>query len=108
MQRLAQLPPSLLEAYRKRNDDSAQRLLRQGQDRRDPVSLRKLVDEMFCSRQSPAALDLLGSLAFERGQFGESLHWWNQMDTSGQAASGGQRQTDSGPRIPRRHRPGQP
>ena len=78
-ERLARLPASLLQAYRKRVDAPAKKLLQQGQTQRDPAPLRKLVDDMFCSSHGEEALDLLGDLAFERGQFAEAHHWWSLL-----------------------------
>ena len=36
------------------------------------IALRRLVDERFCSSVTDQALQLLGDLAFERGEFGEA------------------------------------
>ena len=78
------VPASLLRAYRTRVDGPARRLLREGQAERDPVPLRNLVDEYFCSRYGEEALDLLGDLAFERGQFAEARHWWSLLVQPGE------------------------
>jgi outer membrane protein assembly factor BamB len=80
-ERLATLPPSLLEEYRKRVDGLAANLLREGRMNHDPAPLRKIVDEMLCSRSGEQAADLLGDLAFERGEFAEAVHWWSQLAT---------------------------
>jgi outer membrane protein assembly factor BamB len=77
--RLAQLPAAGLAAYRQRVDAEAQRLLALGRKNRDPRPLRQLVDELFCSTSGAEALDLLGDLAFERGDFNEARHWWRML-----------------------------
>ena len=41
--------------------------------------LRKVVDEAFCSRPGEKAVNLLGDLAFERGDFAEAEHWWGLL-----------------------------
>src|SRR5205823_1132584 len=78
-QRLAALPRSALELYRQRVDGEAKALLAQGRQGRAPAPLRRLVDDLFCSRYTDQALDLLGDLVFERGQFDEARHWWSLL-----------------------------
>jgi outer membrane protein assembly factor BamB len=77
--RLASLPAAQIAAYRERVDSAARRLLALGRQGRDPAPLRRLVDEMFCSRLTGEALDLLGDLAFERGDFDEARAWWRRV-----------------------------
>src|SRR5947209_11807266 len=77
--RLATLPAVQLAAYRQRVDSGARRLLALGRQNRDPAPLRRLVDEMFCSRVTGPALDLLGHLAFEQGDFDEARAWWRRI-----------------------------
>ena len=78
-QRLASLPRSSLELYRQRVDAEARALFDQGRQNRSPAPLRRLVDELFCSSSGDSALDLLGDLTFERGQFDEARHWWSLL-----------------------------
>lgn len=78
-QRLASLPRSSLQLYRKRIDAEARALFEQGRQARSPALLRKLVDEMLCSTPGDQALDLLGDLAFEQGRFDEARHWWRLL-----------------------------
>lgn len=78
-QRLAALPRVSLETYRQRVDAEAKALLEQGRRERSPVPLRRLVDDLFCSSPGDRALDLLGDLAFEKGQFDEARHWWSLL-----------------------------
>ena len=77
--RIAALPPSILRRYRQNVDAHAQKLLEEGKNQRSPGPLRRLVDESFCSRFTDQALDLLGDLAFEKGDFEEALAWWRLL-----------------------------
>ena len=77
--RLAALPAEVLRPYRGRVDPQAKKWLEQGRADHDRRPLERVVDEAFCSRPAEAALDLLGDLAFERGQFHEALGWWRQL-----------------------------
>lgn len=74
--RLAALPAEILNRYRERIDASAAKWLAEGRARRDAQVLRRIVDEAFVSRSTDQALDLLGELAFERGDFDEAIYWW--------------------------------
>lgn len=78
-ERLASLPRTSLELYRQRIDAEAKAILEQGRQARSPLPLRRLVDDLFCSRYGDQALDLLGDLAFERGHFDEAGHWWRLL-----------------------------
>src|ERR1043165_5260076 len=71
-ERLALLPRSCLESYRQRVDVEAKALLEQGRRTRSAEPLRRLVNDLFCSRVADQALDLLGDLAFEQGRFCEA------------------------------------
>ena len=73
------LPRTALHWYRQRVDAEANALLEQGRRTRSASPLRRIVDELFCSSAGDQALDLLGDLAFERGQFDEARHWWSQL-----------------------------
>ena len=75
--RLASLPRASLIGYRQRVDAEAKALLEQGRQLRSSIPLRRIADELFCSSVGDQALDLLGDLAFERGQFDEARHWWS-------------------------------
>jgi outer membrane protein assembly factor BamB len=77
--RIAALPANELQRYRDRVDVQARRWLEQGFATRDAALLRKIVDEAFCSRPAEQALELLGDLAFERGQFSEAEGWWQLL-----------------------------
>ena len=69
---IAKLPPEAREIYQKRVDALAERRFRQGAKDRDPVSLRRVVDQAFCSNWGDDALELLGDLALQDGRFGEA------------------------------------
>src|SRR5262249_40012356 len=43
------------------------------------AALRRVVDEAFCSRFADRAIDLLGDLAFEKGNFAEARGWWRLL-----------------------------
>ncbi|MBI1914409.1 MAG: hypothetical protein HYS12_06670, partial [Planctomycetes bacterium] len=77
--RLARLPKDVLARYRVRIERQAQKWLEQGRREREAVVLRRVVDETFCSRAAETALDLLGDLAFEDGQFEKAESWWGQL-----------------------------
>jgi outer membrane protein assembly factor BamB/tetratricopeptide (TPR) repeat protein len=79
---IARMPPEVLKVYRGRVEAQASRWLEQGVKTRDVRLLRKVVDEAFCSRSAEKALDLLGDLAFERGQFDDALAWWRLLAPS--------------------------
>lgn len=76
-----QLPrhATLLSRYRARVDEQAKKWLEEGIAERDPIPLRRLVDRAFCSRHGDRALDLLGDLAFERGDLAEAEQWWRLL-----------------------------
>ncbi len=76
---LASLPPDALRSYRNGADPQAKKQLDQAVAGRDVRLLRKVVDEAFCSRPAEKALDLLGDLAFERGDFAEAEQWWRLL-----------------------------
>ena len=93
--RLALLPPAALRLYRGRVDARAAQWLEQGQRERDVRLLRRVVEENFASRAGKAALDLLGDLAFERGDFSEAEFWWRLL-----APGPGERPAPFLPRYP--------
>jgi outer membrane protein assembly factor BamB len=94
-QRLAALPPEQLAAYRKRIEPQARKWYEQGSAAHDEQLLRRVVDEAFCSQPAPRALDMLGDLAFERGDFGEAERSWRHIVQP--AAESEQRGADNEP-----------
>jgi len=77
--RIASLPPGARALYRARVDSQAERWFRQGGAARDRALLRRVVDQSFCSSWGDDALDLLGDLAFQDGQFAEALSSYTQL-----------------------------
>ena len=64
---LAAMPAAGLRTYRTRFDEPAQKALDAAG--RDVARLRRLGDTYFLTRAAESAIDLLGDLAFERGDF---------------------------------------
>lgn len=77
--RLAQLPPEGLAIYRQRVDDVAKGWLEEGVGARDEESLKRVVDELFCSSSGDEALLALGELALERGDSGAARGFWESI-----------------------------
>ncbi|HLW68218.1 MAG TPA: PQQ-binding-like beta-propeller repeat protein, partial [Gemmataceae bacterium] len=78
-QRLATLPPEALKLYRTKADDSARKWLEQGIAQRDARLLEQVVGEAFCSAPAEQALQLLGDMALERGEFEAAQRWWRML-----------------------------
>ncbi len=76
---LAQLPPDARAIYRNRYNGVAERWFRQGASQRDIATLRRVVDQAFCSDWGDDALELLGDLAFQDGRFGEALSDYRRL-----------------------------
>jgi outer membrane protein assembly factor BamB len=76
---LAALPADGLRLYRNRVDAQARKWFEQGAATREVALLRRVVDDAFCSRVGDRALDVLGDVAFERGQFIEAGRWWSRL-----------------------------
>jgi outer membrane protein assembly factor BamB len=74
---LAAMPAAGLRTYRGRFDEPAQKALDTAG--RDAARLRRVVDNYFCARAAETAIDLLGDLAFERGDFAEAEQWWRML-----------------------------
>lgn len=87
--RIAAMPPEARELYRRRVDAQAERWYRRGLDGRDRASLRRVIDEVFCSSWGDEALEALGDLSFQDGRFGEALDAYRRLvpDASQGAAS---------------------
>jgi len=69
---LAHLPLEARAIYRNRVDAVAERWFRVGARDRDEASLRRVVDQAFCSSWGDDAIDLLADIAFQDGRFGEA------------------------------------
>lgn len=93
-QRLLQMPRATLEGYRRLVDGEASALFEQGRQLRSAAPLRRLVREMSCSSPAERAVEMLGDLAFEQGDFSEAIAWWSMRtpvdtnaDVSGASAA---------------------
>jgi outer membrane protein assembly factor BamB/tetratricopeptide (TPR) repeat protein len=74
---LAQLPVEGQAVYRQRQAVLAERQLRRAQAERDPLLLRQVVDQSFATPAAAQALNWLGDLAFEEGDFVQARFWWS-------------------------------
>ncbi len=77
--RIAALPAEARALYRARVDPQAERWFKAGQAARDRGQLRRVVEQAFCSSWGDDALDLIGDLAFQEGQFVEALAAYRQL-----------------------------
>jgi outer membrane protein assembly factor BamB len=77
--RLAAPNPASLRQYQKRVDPATKKWWEQAAAAHDVRLLRQIVQEAFCSSVADRALDMLGDLAFERGDFDEADHWWRML-----------------------------
>lgn len=77
--RLAALPPAARKLYQDRVDAQARRLLQQGRAERDANRLRRIVHDYFCSSVTGQAIELLGDLAFEQGDFAAAERWYRML-----------------------------
>lgn len=72
-------PAEGLAAYRRRVDPQAERLYRDGLQRRDESLLRRIVDETYASSSTDDALLALGEFALERADFDAARRAWEQL-----------------------------
>ena len=77
--RMAAAPPSALAQHQKRVEALADKLFHGGKDKRTLQALERLGNDLFCSRPAGPALELLGDLAFERGDFAKAQSWWRML-----------------------------
>jgi outer membrane protein assembly factor BamB len=76
---LAGLPAEALKTYRDRLEAPAKKLLDAGVKNRDPKPLLELRERYFIARPTEKALDFLGELHFERGEFAEAERCWRML-----------------------------
>lgn len=76
---LSQLPNDGLASYRQRVDPTAEAWYRQGIAGRDPLPLRRVIDEAFCSSWGDDALLALGELALVRGEYQQAKTYWRTI-----------------------------
>jgi outer membrane protein assembly factor BamB len=86
--RLAEMPPEGLALYRSRVDSLARRWFEQGVAGRDAKLLRRVVDQFFVSSSGDAALNILGEMALERGDYQEARRCWERISPELQAPNG--------------------
>jgi len=77
--RIAQLPPEGLALYRRRVDVAMDARFAKARAQRDVDALERLVDEGLCASVGDDTLDLLGELAFERGEFHVAREYWRRI-----------------------------
>src|SRR5262249_28999120 len=77
--RMAAAPPSILLQHQRRVAALADKLLGEGKEQRALEPLQRLVNDLFCSRSAGPALELLGDMAFEKGDFARALSWWRMV-----------------------------
>jgi outer membrane protein assembly factor BamB len=77
--RIAALPPEARALYRARVDSQAERWYKQGAANRDRALLRRVIEEAFCSSWGDDALELMGDISFQEGQFAEALTAYRQL-----------------------------
>ncbi len=73
---IAALPKVALQKYRASVKFQTRGWLEAGIKNRDEEPLLRIVREAFCASEGDQALDFLGDLAFEKGEFHQALQWW--------------------------------
>lgn len=76
---MAALPAEALELYRSRVDAQAERWYQQGVRERNAEPLRAIVEQLFCSSWGDEALEALGELALEAGDYGNARGYWQRI-----------------------------
>ncbi|HUY88531.1 MAG TPA: PQQ-binding-like beta-propeller repeat protein [Pirellulales bacterium] len=76
---VASLPPEALDLYRSRVDAQAERWYRQGVEKRSAAPLLSVVEQLFCSSWGDDALEALGELALEQGDYGTARGYWQRI-----------------------------
>lgn len=84
---LSQLPPEVLAEYRALVDAPAEAWYRKGVAERNTLLLQRVVEEAFCSSWGDDALDALGELALERGEYLAARMHWEKIGANQQDAS---------------------
>lgn len=76
---LSRFPDEGLKIYRERIDEQVRNWFEDGRRELDEQALRRVIDIGLLSSFGDEALDLLGDLAFERGQFSAARTYWQQL-----------------------------
>lgn len=90
---IAAFPEQALKLYRNTVQVQTKEWLEKGIKHRDEQALFRIVQQAFCCQIGDQALNYLGDLAFEKGDFHQALQWW-QMITP--PASKAEKKTESG------------
>lgn len=77
--RIAAAPPWARAVYDRRVKNLADNLFREGQENHNLQAWRQLVGDHFCSAPAGKALELLGDIAFEQGDFAQARQWWSLL-----------------------------
>jgi len=85
-QQLANLPEQALAEYRALVDAPAEQWYRKGIANRDEQQLQRVVDEAFCSQWGDEALNALGELSLEQGDYQAARRFWSSISSSLQRA----------------------
>lgn len=73
------LPAEALALYRSRVDSQAREWFEEGVARRDKALLRRVVDQFFASSSGDDALDALGEIWLEEGDYGAARSAWRRL-----------------------------
>jgi outer membrane protein assembly factor BamB/tetratricopeptide (TPR) repeat protein len=91
---VASAPKETLRRYQDRVEAQTNAWLEEGLRERDGRLLQRILTDAFCSRAAERALDALGDLAFERGDFAAAEASWRHLATLNQPAQGGKPEAD--------------
>jgi outer membrane protein assembly factor BamB len=86
---IASAPKETLRRYQDRVEAQTNAWLEEGLRERDARLLQRILTDAFCSRAAERALDALGDLAFERGDFAAAEASWRQLAPLTRRAEGG-------------------
>jgi len=74
---IGDLPPQGMRMYRSLYDPPAGRLLELAEETHDEGVLREIIERYFHTRYGDKALNLLGTILFDRGEFSQAARcWW--------------------------------
>jgi len=76
---LGQMPAEGLQLYRRLNDAQAERLFRPAADRCDEAGLREVARRFLHSSVGAQAVNLLGTILFDRGEFSQAARCWRDL-----------------------------
>ena len=76
---IGRLPPEGMELYRRLYNPKAERLLRTAAERLDESGLRDIVSRYLHTSYGDDALNLLGGILFDRGEFSQAAYYWGRI-----------------------------